>query len=306
MEQPTIRPPEEFASGEPGLYRDVPADVYHAFEACSVSRLVKFAKLPAALEWDRKHPKEPTSSMTKGSSAHALLLEPTEFLHKFVTAKQCSATTKAKVQCSKGGQAFQGGKWLCTTHADSELGNDEGRTILSPDEYQATVWMRDGIYRHPAAKKLMGLSAYREVSCLWTDEETGLLCKSRLDTWLHRLGYVVDVKTTFDASPEGFAKKIYNDRLYWQAAFYPAGLHAHGVSTKKWIWLAVENTAPYEAATYEANPTDIDAGWTQLRPLMARYAECVESGKWPGYAPKVIPISMPNWAHSRIQEGLYV
>lgn len=298
-----IRPASEFCLGEPGIYEGVEESDYHASPACSQSGLKAYHESPAKYKWMLDHPREATSGMKKGSATHALVLEPKEFLKKYVTAKQCQATTNKDKRCSKGGQVFQGGKWLCSTHGDKDAGNDEGRVILNDTEYQETKWMRDNIWTHPAARTLLSMPAHRELTCLWIDPETGMLCKSRLDTVLQEKRWVIDVKTTRDASPEGFAKEIANLKMYWQAAFYPAGLHHNGVPTSKWIWIACENTPPYQCAVYEADPVDIDAGWTELRPTMEAFAQSKETGIYPGYSPKVEPISMPYWQHNKILEA---
>lgn len=298
-----IRPASEFSKGEPGIYEGVPENEYHAFPAVSQSALKQYYECPAKYKWELDHPRKQTSGMKKGSATHALVLEPQEFLKKYVTAKQCEATTNADKQCSKGGQVFQGGKWLCSTHGDKEAGNDDDRTVLNDTEFQETKWMRDKIWGHPAASKLLSMPAYRELTCLWVDEETGLLCKSRLDTVLKKNAWVIDVKTTRDASPDGFAKEIANLKMYWQAAWYPAGLHNNGVKTSKWIWIACENSAPFECAVYEADPLDIDAGWTEIRPTVSAFAKSKETGVYPGYSTKVERISMPYWQHNKIAEA---
>jgi hypothetical protein len=35
----------------------------------------------------------------------------------------------------------------------------------------------------------------------------------------------------------------------------------------------------------------------------AVFAECLESGKWPGYADDVIQLSLPGWAERRLEEA---
>ena len=297
-----LRPASEFESGEPGIFTGVPEEDYHAKDACSQSGLKLFDKCPAAYKWRAEHDDEPTSAMKKGAATHALILEPDIYKEKYVTADQCEAETNAGNRCSRGGKYLQDGKWKCTTHADKDADNDEGRMILSAKEHEECGYMRKSIWEHPAASKLLSMEAYTELTCLWIDEDTGLLCKSRIDRYIPSMRLAIDVKTTRDASPDerGFAREIANRKMYWQAAFYPAGLHENGVATDRWIWIAVENSPPYVAATYEADPVDIDAGWTELRPVMEKFAEAKESGVYPGYSERVEKISMPYWAHQKI------
>jgi hypothetical protein len=40
----------------------------------------------------------------------------------------------------------------------------------------------------------------------------------------------------------------------------------------------------------------------QYRAWLKRYAECVKSGKWPGYADKINVLSLPDYAQRRIEQ----
>jgi exodeoxyribonuclease VIII len=81
----------------------------------------------------------------------------------------------------------------------------------------------DAVNAHPAASQLLA-GAERELSLFWTDARYHVPCKARYDARNH--GLVMDLKTTQDASPEGFARQAANLLYHCQAAHYFSGEHA--------------------------------------------------------------------------------
>jgi hypothetical protein len=144
-----------------------------------------------------------------------------------------------------------------------------------------------------------------ELSVIWNDEERDLLCKARIDKWLQEMLCIGDLKSTQSAHSVAFAADVYKYGYYRQSAFYPAALHAHGIETRGFVIIAAEKAPPYCAATYRMGDDDVDAGWTAINPLLDRYAEYHHSGVWPGYEETVQDLSMPSWAHRKIEEAMY-
>ena len=53
---------------------------------------------------------------------------------------------------------------------------------------------------------------------------------------------------------------------------------------------------------YRLTEDAIEGGRDQLRPLLARYAECVARNEWPAYSDEVQNIALPTWAWQQIAE----
>lgn len=186
------------------------------------------------------------------------------------------------------------------------LTNNGHRIVLSPDEWDQLHRMRDAVMAHQAASALLtGAPGFAELSVYWHDPETGELCRCRPDFW-RMDGIVVDVKTTDDASPGGFAKSIANWRYHVQHPYYLDGInHAlqqmgkpackHPASAKSFVFLAVEKKAPYAVAVYMLDPASVQAGREEWRADLDVYAHCLASGAWPGYGDKVQQIALPDW-----------
>jgi exodeoxyribonuclease VIII len=103
---------------------------------------------------------------------------------------------------------------------------------------------------------------------------------------------VVDLKTTTDASPAGFAKSVATFRYHVQASHYLAGLHG----AERFVFIAVEKTAPYAVAVYELDAAALAAG-EQLRQRDIRViADCQATKEWPGYGDDCQTLALPSWA----------
>lgn len=186
---------------------------------------------------------------------------------------------------------------------------NEGKTILDDEMFYQLINMRDAVYAHPSANKLLTkVPGKAEVSAYWHDPETGELCRVRPDWWRED-GYIVDLKTTTDASPEGFAKSVVNWRYHVQAPYYMDGLnHAAEQSgtdikpIKGFVFLAVEKDAcvvngeAKGVGVYVLDEEALHEGAAQYRKNLNTYVLCSNENKWPGYSNKVETLTLPKWA----------
>jgi exodeoxyribonuclease VIII len=190
------------------------------------------------------------------------------------------------------------------------------RSILTPDMWDQVHRMRDAIMAHPAACALLtGCQGVAEYSAYARDTETRVLRRVRPDFW-RRDGIVVDLKTTEDASPEGFARSIANYGYDMQHAYYldtlslaieqsdlPADFEDYPHSAKQFVFIVVEKKPPYAVAVYVLDEESVTLGRAKYRKALDVYAECKSSGTWPGYGDFVQVIGLPQW-HVRQNEHL--
>jgi exodeoxyribonuclease VIII len=182
------------------------------------------------------------------------------------------------------------------------LANNGQRTVLEPEEWDQLMNMRDAVMAHPIARALLtGRPGKAEQSVYWVDQATGVLCRCRPDFWRDD-NLIVDLKTTEDASPEGFAKSIANWSYDTQAAFYADGvLAATGKPLRAFVFLAVEKSArvvegqPLGVAVYQLDEAGTELGRAKYREDLGVYAQCVKSNVWPCYGDKLQTISLPQW-----------
>lgn len=263
----------------PGINYNLPAADYHAIRALSATGLKKLAVTPAHYAHWLDHPDEPTPAMRIGRLVHLACIEPVLWDASVVVAPIVDRRTKEGKSIWEQFQASNGGK-----------------EIVTHDEHQQMLAMRASVRAHPAAGALFKEGA-SEVSLFATDESTGALCKSRLD-WL-KTGQIVDLKTTEDASPAGFARSVHNYGYHLQAAHYVAMAKAVGLGSLDFILVAVEKTAPHAVACYKLDPSDILLADAERRRLMQLHASCTEFKSWPAYSREVETLTLPNWAKTK-------
>src|SRR5690606_26886762 len=95
MEQLTVVQPTAEVP-EPGLYPDVPADVYHRWPAASQTVLkIMRDRSPAHARQYMLTPPEPTPAMVLGAAIHAAILQPDVFARQYVRAPELDRRTRA-------------------------------------------------------------------------------------------------------------------------------------------------------------------------------------------------------------------
>ena len=255
---------------------------YHALDAVGKSDLDMIAKSP--LHW-KQAVREETPAMRIGSAVHCAVLEPERFATDYAVAPDGDKRSKA------GKEAF----------AEFEAAH-AGKPIISMADWALCEEIQHAVRMHPGAAALLQ-AGQPEVSALWNDAEFNVGCRARYD-WLTPDGLLIDLKTTQDASPAGFAKSCATFRYHVQAAWYlDAYQKAAGDLPLGFIFIAVEKTPPYAVALYELDAEAVDLGRALARRDLARYANAREFGVWPGYSEAIQPLSLPKWAtYAEIEE----
>jgi PDDEXK-like domain of unknown function (DUF3799) len=268
----------------PGLYAGLTNEEYHGGAGISKSGLDLIARSPLHY-WQRyinpeREPVEPTAAMKLGTAIHTAVLEPGEFKRRHHVAPQVDRRTK-------DGKAA----WEAALAEAEEAGAD----LISASDYDTCMRISEQVNSHPTARKLFGTVGQAETSIYWIDRETGVLCKCRPD-WL-AMPMIVDLKSTDDASAQGFQRSAWNYRYWVQAAWYMDGIEqATGQRPDAFVFAAFEKTAPHACAFYFAEQAMLDMGRAEYRKLLRIYADCMETGRWPGYDTTVQPLGIPLWA----------
>ena len=258
---------------------------YHSSIGISKSSLDKFAKSPAHYLYSKNNPTQPTPAMQMGTLIHTAILDPSELLNRYAVAVNCDRRTKE-------------GKEIWASFLESS----KGKQVITQDEYELVTNMRETLFANPKIKHLLD-GAEVEQSYFWVDKKTGLLCKCRPDAV--NMGYLIDIKSTTDASPEAFAVSAYNFRYHNQSAWYLDGYaEVTGEQPKGFIFIAVEKTAPFQSAIYIADDLFVEAGRQENNMLLSKFAECVQTDSWHGYGGKddmPITLNLPYWAYKQYE-----
>jgi exodeoxyribonuclease VIII len=251
---------------------------YHASPAISKSGLDLIRKAPALYKWRRENPSEPTPAMRLGTLTHTAVLEPDLFPSTTIVMPESidRRTSAGKAAWA----AFQI--------------QSAGREIVTAEESAKLAAIRDAVRSHPAAAKALAGSPVIEQSIFW--DVDGIACRCRPDAVTER-GVIVDLKTTRDASPDGFAKSIHQYRYHVQAAFYSDGYKAaFGEPPRGFVFIAVETEPPYLVAVYVASETMTSRGRIDYQTDLDTFRRCSDANEWPGYSDAPLTIDLPKWA----------
>jgi len=229
----------------------------------SYSALKAFAKSPNHYLQYVSGERTESDAMKLGSLLHCMLLEPTEVDARFVQAPDVNLRTKA-------------GKEEAAAFAEANA----DKTVVKPDQWQIADTMRIAVQDHPLALDLLkGLPEHK----LEGDIE-GVPFVGYADC----LGeFVVDVKTTRDASPQGFRREASNFDYHLQAAIYKR------LSGRDFKWVAVENVAPFNVAVYTPSDESMEAADAYLCNLVASWR--VWDGAPAGYTLDDLELDLPPW-----------
>jgi len=244
---------------------------YHADPAISASQLKTVMQSPYHY-WSRyldpdRVAMAPTAAMRFGSLAHCAVLEPDELSKRYQLAPD-RRTKEGKAAVVEMAAA--------------------GIEAVSEADMVLAVNMAVAVHGHPTAGALLQ-SGQAEQSFWWDDIATGMRCKCRPD-WFDGTT-IVDLKTCQDASPTGFAKAVANFGYSIQAAHYLAGTLA-----TRFIFVAVEKTAPYAIGVYELDTEALIHGSIARHNALQILQDCKAVNDYPGYTDGIQTLQLPGWA----------
>lgn len=258
---------------------------YHADKShIGRSELQDFNELPWHY-WNRnlnpeRAPKQPTDAMKLGSLVHCLALEPGEFENEF-------AIKPLGLGRSKEDQAQ---KALFKSR-------NEGRDIVTLDQVRQAKWLKECIYSHPTARRLLETEGEAERGHFYNHPLTGTPCKIKPDkSTVEANGLLLDIKKVADASYYAFAKAAVNHWYHVQAAWYMDGYEAStGERPRGFVFILVEEETGL-VAVRNAPGEMITLGRQIYEPILKDFEECRKLDQWPGYPEKIEPVNLPGWA----------
>lgn len=269
---------------EPLVYQ-LPIDVYHAdVDAISKSGLDEVARSPAHYYARKLDPKRPPprekAGQLEGTLAHCATLEPDQFARRYRVSATVNRNTK-----------------LWKEFAEKALA--DGLEPIQDNQYDAAMRQAESVRALPEVKDALS-SGHSEISAYWRDDETGVLCRCRPD-WTSPAGtegcVLMDLKTYTDASAAQFVRQVARKSYAGQAGFYTDGFgKASGLMVHGFVFVAVETEWPHAAACYMLDHESLEAGRRWYRHHLAIYAECLRTGVWPGYSPRIELLTLPRWA----------
>lgn len=278
----TATAPTSTIPTEPGIYKGLSFTDYALIDAVNASKLEPFMRSPAHAREEMLHPSEDTKATALGHAFHTFLLEPNRFHAEYVVPPKVD-------------RRFKAGK---ETWAAFEAENP-GKLAISAAELESYEGMAESILAHDFARELLSGPGLIEVTIIWRDAATGLLCKARLDRVArHPSGwtFVTDLKTARDAEERAFARQASQLGYFRQIAWYRDGLNLLRPQPRRCVFIAVEKERPYAVACHEVDDRGLEQAARENRAHLDQFKQCEDSGVWPGYGSGLSLIDYPIWA----------
>lgn len=219
-----------------------------------------------------------TNAFKLGRALHVALSEPETFFDRYIIAPGGidRRTREGKEKYEQFLIASRGRVVLPEQPTCSD--GKASKTLC----YDQIMRMRDAVMAHPIAMQLM-LSGKAETVHTWEDAISGTLCKGMFD-WLPDGGnFIVDFKSTADASPAGFARSCVKYGYDRQAAFYLDGMYHETGKNYTFIFITVESVAPYAVELYALSDTSLINAREKINTALMMYNKCKSSGVWHTY-----------------------
>lgn len=223
------------------------------------------------------HVQKESRALDLGRLTHVSVFQPEELMRSY--------TVYRKTRNGKDWTAFK------------EQAEAAGQEVAYPADWDKACAIGEAVHRHPVARGYLR-KGFAEETVQWTDEATGLPCKARLDFISTDTQTVLDLKTARDISPRAFARATHDLMYFGQAAHYLAGLKAVTNEDWRWVFIAVENTAPFDVRVGPLTDDALYAGEQERRRLLELVAACEASGSWPGAYETESEFDLPSWYYA--------
>ena len=225
---------------------------------------------------DYKHgERKETTAMLMGSAAHTLVFEPNQ------------ADTIWQWDGRRAGKEYNEFK---------ESADEAGAIILNTKEYDQVNRMAEAVRANPAAAELLSGELVCEASVFAQDPLTGVELRARPDGWRTDIACVLDLKTTIDPSPEGFAKQTANLGYHIQESFYRRVMELDGHEVDRFIFIAVGKDAPYKVGIYELDAQSLNEGDAAVQHALEQYAIAQANNEWGYDYGDLTTIRIPPWS----------
>ena len=252
-------------------------EAYDASDAVNYSSL-KNMRVSAAHYFHRLTVRQKeTPTMTRGTSVHMAIFEPSRFLAEHVVF---------------GGERRVGGEWKAFEEKHAH------RIIMKQNEMDFCLGLAEAVRTPPiAGPRIARCEGRHEQTVTWTDATSGLSCKARLDTYDDK-GLLLDLKQCRSVDGRQFGQQAHAMFWHGQSCFYGEGLIANGVPVAERLIIAVENdpTGPMDVGVFDVGQDALFAASEELRELLAKVKQGRETGVWPGRYAEVQELILPRWA----------
>jgi hypothetical protein len=189
-----------------------------------------------------------------------------------------------------------------------ELARSHGKVPLLAKDYERLQELlaaaRDQIAGHKIAPQILK-GGKPEQTLAW--EDLGVRCRARLDWLTDDYTLIQDVKTTGrSANPEDFERNLYKLGYDLKAVMYMRAVKAITGVEPIFQWILIEAVEPYALTVITPKPAVLASGESKVERALAKWRECLRTGRWPSYSDEVCYVDLPPWEAAREEQANYI
>ena len=255
-----------------GVIQGMSNEIYHSQSGVS-STAVKTVYKKSLAHW-KGAKRSQTSAFALGSAYHANCLEPERNL----------VVKGPKTRSSK---AFK----------EMEENLEEDQILVTEVEYHVAKRMAEGTMNNPASRAaLEHPDRMNEVAIFAKCPRTGLLLKTKPDSMSN--GTVYDLKSTIDASPQGFARECQKYAYDIQAAFY---LYVCSLvddldpEPEEFAFISCEKSAPYITHMHIVGPELLENATQRMHKTLSIIASAEKAEDYGTGWGEYSILELPKW-----------
>ena len=228
---------------------------YFSLKALSASQIKQFDK-GAYWFWKSspfnpdKEPEKETDALVFGKLCHCLLLEPDHFKNEYAIADFGATRKNKKYEAAKE--------------------ENPGKIVINQEELDRAMKMIQNVKDHRLASMILDGST-AEMPFMWTDKETGMPCKAKLDAIKRTKNGIVVIDYKTSSSIPELLKYAQKSQYALQSEFYKEAVKAkYGEEPCEFVFIIQSNKENEEDIVCVANvePETQDAAKNIMRAHM--------------------------------------
>ena len=241
------------------------------------------------LHWVGQEYKEsPTLEM--GKAVHSLILE------------------YEKQAVVRGPSDRRGNKWK----EAKQQAEQQGKILLTERDYDtASEIAENALFNSDFLRsKIMSKNFISEASIFTTCKKTGMLIKCRPDGLLvpqdsKSKGVILDIKTTQDASPEGFQRELRKYNYDLQIAFYLHTMRCASLPCSEMYLVAIEKTPPYAVGVHVLSEIYIKHAEKRMIQTLEKMKHAESTQDFSTGWPEINQVHLPAWLEGDMDDAAF-
>lgn len=256
----------------PGIYTNIPEDIYHALPLPSAHKLFTMRKYSPFHYWDKYvNPNRPvekfeSTSLTMGKAFHALVLEPLRAAGAIARAPECDMRTKIGKE----------------TMAEFKKTLVSDAIVLQPDDHERLMGMVSSFFKSEENRKNYQdvKGGLNEVTLIW--DESGVKMRGRVDRITD--GVLHDLKTANDLNRFAFGESANRYGYAWQLMIYQRAWFNLTGDVLSPLITAVESDRPFGTKRFSISDTTLQKEAEIFEKIITCFKYCHANDHWFSYS----------------------